>query len=282
MELENAIRESALPNKDDLIKLIKQGIFLNAMPIDPAKQALGESCIGGFPDLPEQIEWPFSGKYPLAFVAQINLTELPDHPVRKLLPNQGMLYFFYEPVQDFNTEVLPPGHSFFKVLYQSGPLSDIKPRLPPQALADRWRFRPSRITFTVKETFPALLYDGFSSSIYDEIAPVENRWDEWDRIEKHITHGHQMLGHPRVFQNYIEYRCESERLKLDNPQASSKQIAQMAETGFRDWELLLQVHSDLKLGIDWPYDLASTYFMIWRQDLRERNFDRTWFVYQDH
>lgn len=58
--------------------------------------AVGNSRIGGDPDLPATLAWPQTDEsLYLNFIMQINLAELPpltDHP----LPKQGMLYFFVE------------------------------------------------------------------------------------------------------------------------------------------------------------------------------------------
>lgn len=56
----------------------------------PAKP--GSSRVGGAPDLPAGVAWPESQGEPLAFVAQINLRELPF--AAKALPERGILYFF--------------------------------------------------------------------------------------------------------------------------------------------------------------------------------------------
>ena len=57
----------------------------------------GKSKIGGRPYLPEDFIWPYYQGFPLSFLAQINLEEVNSFDKDKLLPNAGMLYFFYEP-----------------------------------------------------------------------------------------------------------------------------------------------------------------------------------------
>lgn len=52
---------------------------------------LGDSRLGGLPDLPQSIAWPESGGKRLPFVAQLNLSEIPPAPH---LPNSGWMYVF--------------------------------------------------------------------------------------------------------------------------------------------------------------------------------------------
>jgi uncharacterized protein YwqG len=76
-----------------------------------APVSLGESRIGGAPDVPPGFEWPqwttpknklgfferlwtSSRKFPLGFIAQLDLSEMPR--VSDALPDSGWLYFFYD------------------------------------------------------------------------------------------------------------------------------------------------------------------------------------------
>ena len=55
----------------------------------------GRTKIGGEPDLPEGQAWPaYRDGKPLAFLAQVNLAELPDGVDRGGLPARGLLSFF--------------------------------------------------------------------------------------------------------------------------------------------------------------------------------------------
>lgn len=64
-----------------------------------------QTKIGGKPDLPPDFEWyyyegeDFNGvteNRPLSFIAQINCAEIKPYDKDDLLPDTGMLYFFYE------------------------------------------------------------------------------------------------------------------------------------------------------------------------------------------
>ena len=57
---------------------------------------LGASRLGGDPDLPPHIDWPYNGKTPLSFIAQINFADSKPHDHDDRLPASGILYLFYD------------------------------------------------------------------------------------------------------------------------------------------------------------------------------------------
>ena len=59
-------------------------------------EILNKSKIGGKPYLPKDFVWPYYQELPLSFLAQINLEEVKALDKDNLLPDKGMLYFFYE------------------------------------------------------------------------------------------------------------------------------------------------------------------------------------------
>ncbi len=70
--------------------------------------AVGESRIGGVPDLPAGMVWPHNTDGALSFIAQINLGDVPRFEGNPL-PSSGMLYFFIgldEPASDVDHLVL--------------------------------------------------------------------------------------------------------------------------------------------------------------------------------
>src|SRR5262245_43438750 len=78
-----------------LRELVRPAVSLRTRSVRAADLAIGQSRVGGVPDLPARFAWPsYQGKH-LAFVAQIDLREvaraMPDGP----LPQEGQLWFFY-------------------------------------------------------------------------------------------------------------------------------------------------------------------------------------------
>lgn len=279
MPLAERFQQSSFPNKDELIKLIKPGLELGVKPIEIAQQQVGASRIGGIPDLPDHMEWPYFEGQPHAFVAQINLGEIPDFPGRKLLPETGLLYFFFEPTHDFGL-LLPPESQQFAVYFLDIPEANLAPRKPPDTLAARWHFRSSEINFVIKETFPTLGLDPLSGSFYDDVAPLDVRWQISELVSEFMPRSHRMFGHSRSFEGTLESICEYDRLRIAYPELEKKEIAELYPQGVKNWELLLCVPSDGRLGIEWLGDLPTIYFMIHHQDLQMRDFSQTWLAFQ--
>ncbi len=282
MSLKQAFLQSDLPNKSELITLIKPGILLLPSETEDNEGIPGRSRIGGTPELPEGTRWPYSGNLPLAFIAQINLEELPDIQERQLLPAKGILYFFYEPTQNFDTAVLPPESPIYKVIYNPDSPLPLKRLAFPPELAARYRLEPSCISFTVTETFAGIA-DPFSGSLDDFLNSFSNDMEILDIVRENSTTGHQVLGYSDNVQGHFEGSCDWERLKRLHPQKSWDEIKDMAVSGAKEWVLLFQSPSwDGKFGTDWGYDGATVYFVIHKDDLLAGNFNETWFVFQDH
>jgi hypothetical protein len=77
----------------DLLASARPAIALNLDQVQSGK--LGQSRIGGVPDLPASISWLQADRSPLylCFLLQINLAELPTF-TENPFPKQGMLYLF--------------------------------------------------------------------------------------------------------------------------------------------------------------------------------------------
>ena len=57
--------------------------------------AVGQSKIGGAPDVPHDFVWPLWKEKPLGFVAQFDLAEVAPFDLNHELPTSGLLSFFY-------------------------------------------------------------------------------------------------------------------------------------------------------------------------------------------
>ena len=74
----------------------KPAIRLRTQPDNDAVIAIGESKIGGYPDLPITYEWLRSSynSEPLWFAAQLKIEEFKEWDVKNILPAKAILYFF--------------------------------------------------------------------------------------------------------------------------------------------------------------------------------------------
>ena len=80
----------------ELANIAKECVRMRSTPSANESIAIGASKLGGLPDLPPGLAWPEWTSGYLTFVAQVNLAEL---PAGDLLPDAGMLSFFYDSEQ---------------------------------------------------------------------------------------------------------------------------------------------------------------------------------------
>jgi uncharacterized protein YwqG len=94
------------------------------------------SYLGGHPQLPPSIEWPIadpnSGQLyanrPIAFLAQIDCSEIPDFDGRSILPEEGTLFFFYNTCE---WDYYPGEEPLGRVIYYPESVNGFAPRRPP-------------------------------------------------------------------------------------------------------------------------------------------------------
>ena len=80
-------------HREEIFKTIRPAISIALKQVGQGE--IGQSRIGGIPDLPASIPWlkdSINGEY-LCFILQINLADLPAFPENPF-PKQGMLYLF--------------------------------------------------------------------------------------------------------------------------------------------------------------------------------------------
>ena len=64
---------------------------------------LGETKIGGNPDVPNDFEWPYWNDRPLSFLMQLNLKDIAGLSGNLFPQKKGILYFFYDFEQASNS-----------------------------------------------------------------------------------------------------------------------------------------------------------------------------------
>ena len=77
---------------DRLVQLALPCVYLALTP--PGPLHTGESRFGGGPDVTSSFDWPLGQSYPLTFLVQVRLQDLP--PGDWGLPSQGLLQVFYD------------------------------------------------------------------------------------------------------------------------------------------------------------------------------------------
>jgi len=194
------------------------------------------------------------------------------------MPRSGALFFFFEGGENaWGFSSKDRGSS--RVLYSSKPLREIPVRSFPADLDEELRFKGVELGLQpVERTVP-----GFQDQVLEglEMAPEESEAyfnfvgsRQEDRI-------HRMGGYPDCVQGdpKLEAQLVSHGLYCGDQTGYKIGKKRGLWPGAKDWELLLQVDSDDRAGMMWG-DVGRIYFLIQKERLAERQFGKTWLVFQ--
>lgn len=305
-EISAAIRSADLARVADALDgLVEDTICVTTGRVEEQQLALGESKIGGSPDLPPDFAWPEWRGAPQAFIAQINCAEAYDFDSQGVLPRTGMLYFFYDRFQE-SWGYEASERDSWKVTYFHGDPSVLvrteRPPDPPQpepAKPGFWGrivhkvlgptdtilpdaiFPACRVTFSVAATLPSC-----DSVVIDWLEMTEQETKAYsDLLESFVATphrgDHRLLGRPRAIQSAVLGECAliSRGVGPDAPRdLVAREAASIKEDGI-DWRLLLQVDCDDNAEMMWG-DTGMLYFCIREADLAHRRFDDVWMMSQ--
>ncbi len=91
----------------------------------------------------------------------------------------------------------------------------------------------------------------------------------------------KLFGYADAVQGEMEIECEMVTCGhyIGDAVGTDDERRRSAEKSLGDWRLLLQIDSNEECGYDVGRRRADL-FWIRKDDLLERNFDKTWFIYQ--
>ena len=272
-----AIERTALPS-----------ILLHPSPAGEADFALGESKLGGRPDLPEGVPWPEFGGHPLAFVAQFDLAALAPFDTGNLLPAEGLLLFFVMDPDPYYKGPWPAEGAVSRVLYYETTSVPLRRLEFPHALWPKACYAACKVSYS--EQITLITYDPYDPRTdwqYGFPLPLSDaEIDAYYALEKNLLVEaggteramHRLLGHPDEIQGSMR---DDLLVELDEgadtaePADTSFWAASLGP-GFRlkvfRWQLLLQLDTDDSTGMSWG-DTGRIYFWIRDRDLQQRNFD---------
>lgn len=296
---------------DKMLGLARNAVRITCESADESEIGVGQSKIGGMPDLPAGVAWPewvppvyprqpgffarLFGKtqpiepepaepQPLGFVAQFNLAEVASFDLEKRLPDSGMLYFFYD-AKEQPWGYDPAQRGGWRVIYYPGDTSSLVRAEAPAELDKKSVFKACRPVFSTKQMMPnwesalveaAGITDRQVFSYNDAAAEAEGETDEFaDEC------GTKLLGYPDQVQNpdmMAEAQFASNGL-LPGPEATNDPRAQELRKGILQWRLLFQLDSEDAAGMHWV-DAGSLFFWIREEDLARRDFENVWLVLQ--
>ena len=223
---------------------------------------------------------------PLTFLTQFNCAELAKFDKEHLLPDHGLLSFFYE--TDTQCWGYDPKDKGCARVYWFEDISALSTADFPADMEEDFKFPMVKIKLDSKITYPS--WQDFSEVFPDEkdCDAFDEVWAEWMGDDsKEIENNSQLLGWPDVIQNSMFEECDlvSQGYCLGNPENWNripKGICQKAEETARDrWVLLFQMDTvecdDFELMFG---DCGYIYFYITKEDLSARRFDRIWLILQ--
>lgn len=279
----DVIQKGGLPHiAEELYKQQLHSIKFTSEVVSETELELGVSKLGGLPDLPKGTEWPIWEDMPLAFIAQIKLSDIAAYDAEKALPHFGMLYFFYnaeEQPEGYN----PADHGAWKVIYYNGDLSLLERTAAPLTLLEDSRFKACGLRFTTEVTVP-----NYESLYIEELRLAEEEqnllWNlllQSEEFQQEDEISHRLLGHPNQIQGEMQLDCQLASYGLYCSDSTGYEDPRAAElkSGAMDWQLLLQVDSEEAAGMMWG-DVGRIYYWIRKQDLKACKFDHVWLVLQ--
>ena len=299
-EVHELLMKHGLAEKADaLMALVRPSVRVLARRADDTKIQVGVSKIGGEPDLPPGFEWPmweheppdYFAKYDLpipqkvralGFLAQFNLSEVASYDVEHVLPSSGMLYFFYDCVEQPPAALMGSG---VKIIYYPGVevrRTDAPPNLPPYS-----QFKSCRVKLKSELTFPPLYYSPYVECPHydrihypDAVQLTKREGRGYQVVERIVLKGstsrrvtmHRLLGHPQPIQGDIEGECEREVSGIRSLQDLNEKWPE-ARKNVRRWRLLLQLdtdnyHSNMVCG-----DAGKLYFCLPEAALVAQRFE---------
>jgi uncharacterized protein YwqG len=266
---------------DQIIASIKPAIHISK--VDSQESVIGASRIGGLPDVPTDFQWVLSQDLPLSFLAQINCADLQGLASAKNLPNSGILYFFYDAIeQPWGFDPSDRGGS--AIIYHPSTENLIPSVLPEGADIDNdWLFPSSAIQFREVLSLPS-----YDSLPFEQLAIPEDSVDDYVNLIADVNELmaanepiHQMLGYSSNIQGDMQLECQltSHEINCGDPSGYNDPIAKDLEAGAADWLLLLQLDSDDDVEMMWG-DMGMLYFWIQESSLQSQRFDEAWTILQ--
>lgn len=282
-EIEEKLKSAGLHKASKLVcSLANDCIRLQTTSVKEEEIKIGETKIGGCPDLPDDVQWPTLHGKLLPFLAQINLAEFNRFADQKDLPKSGWIYFFYEfDVDHYGHD--PKEKDSWRVLHVACPPEKLSRRRPSGVdEKEDMVYGSCRVSFYKAVSVPG--WDIVRWNVPGLKDADRNKYDQFlDTLLQSdpCEEKHQIFGFPVEVQGDMRGECEIYSRGLDYDkvrklkQSEIKDIQQNAER----WGLLFQLDSDDKANMMWG-DCGRLYFWVRGEDLPNHNFENIWMILQ--
>lgn len=249
-------------------RVLKKGVEINLGEKDNYTQ-IGNSRIGGQPDLPIHIPYPTFGiknedpkeEYVYEFIGQINCAEISS--VQDYLPREGMLYFFLSTIHD-----VYESEDSGKVIYYNGNEALVSGKEIQFKESDYFEvsssppYTPQKISTSAIQTLPHLYAANQNKHWFkdeDEMKNVREAYDSNDDL-------------PSLTEDLDpEFDLGMNTYMFTQHESPELQAAIKHRGNPEDWIILLQVTScgDFQWG-----DAGDLAFVIHKSDLAKKDFSK--------
>lgn len=274
----------------DVIKSLEKNEIIMKTMKDKKVAAPGDCKLGGKPYLPADFEWPTfkSGDddttQPLSFFCQINLAQVKPYDKDNALPENGMLYFFYE-CESSTWGFDPADNGAARVFYFEN-TDGFAPLDLPDDLEEEYRIPEIAVKFKSQKSYP-------SFEEFENYSDLDCDGDDYDETLEKLgvdtdcdAEDHKLLGYADLIQGEMLTECERVSRGLYCGDAESyentpDEVKADIEKHAGDWTLLLQLSTVTKGDFEWMFgDCGMLYFYIRKDDLAAKRFDKMQFSLQ--
>lgn len=294
-KLKDKINEYDLTSiSDQILKRVKKKIIIDPVPTSEDKIKMGESKIGGNPDLPDGVSWPSFNGIPLAFLMQLNLSELKKLEFNQFFTDNGLILFFYN---ERSTGWSVNEKDSWKVIFTKDLENLVRTEFPKNvgnikdSSDQSFSYDSHKLIFNNAISLPPAgrEYGGYwdeDNTYQDPEFIFDDNFEEFleEETDAHDENGISLFGYPTGFE------CDSHKLScyllsngrdafefdkvLDDEKMEELKIL---ESEAEEWTLLLQIWSDDDVGWLWD-DWGCLYFWIRKEDLKNNNFNHIWML----
>lgn len=269
-------------NAEKWISLLRPGFHLRAL--DEGETPVG--YLGGEPLLPKEVEWPvWEGHGPLSFVAALDCDEVPAADLDIPFPESGMLLFFYfngvgeDAVQYLDPDSVTGGT---RVLYVPDDAEGVEPRSVPDELEAFPRvLLGGELIATAPDNENAALAAAYGDpdadddyTDYPTVDDGEGFYEMLTAFRRDHSPHHRIGGYALPKAGRVETEAAHALVPGDDDESHASRQALLT-----DLVLIAQIDSDSRAAMEWG-DTGRLYWLMRREDLEARRFERATFTWQ--
>ncbi len=206
---------------------------------------VGASKIGGNPDVPNDFEWPYWRNSFLAFLLQINLSELQTAQRFDDLPESGVIAFFFE----YNHESKwfdPEDRESYQVYFFDSAELLVRTKSPEHPKHE-FSYKSAGIEFEVRCCFPHPFSDSLDQVGMTDLELEGAYWEFFEEQLRFADPKHQLFGHPFLYQSDdMDVTCQLVSNGIYTGDSKAYRDPRLAELrqGAKEWRFFLQIDSD--------------------------------------